>query len=364
MTIAIITDTHTGARSSSSIFRSYMQFWYDTEFFSKLKTQGVKTILHLGDFFDNRNSISVLDIDFVVNWFAPQIIDGGFEFIVILGNHDVAFKNTNKIHSLAVLKAAAPNNVTIIEECTSKDIDGQLYALVPWINSENYDNTMDFLATHPDKDSTIVAGHFEIAGAKHYASSAPAEHGLNAELFKEFQEVWSGHFHHKSKLSNVRYMGSAFHLNWQDYGDARGHHLFDAATQTLTFVENTTCLFTMVTFEADVFKVMTDAEYLDLFEGMFVRLVVNSEYNRVDLMDTVSKINRAKPHDLQVVNTYALTEDSTAESAEDVEARTSKTTQQYIEDYITDNPQYSDKAVRELMSKLFVEASTILLKGE
>jgi hypothetical protein len=159
-------------------------------------------------------------------------------------------------------------------------------------------------------------------------------------------------------------MGSAFHLNWQDYGDARGHHLFDAKTQTLTFVENTTCLFTMVTFEADVFKAMTDTEYLDLFEGMFVRLVVSSEYNRVDLMDTVSKINRAKPHDLQVVNTYALTEDSTSDSAEDVEARTSKTTQQYIEDYITDNPQYSDKAVRELMSKLFVEASTILLKGE
>lgn len=364
MTIAIITDTHQGARSSSSIFRSYMQFWYDTEFFSKLKADSIKTILHLGDFFDNRNAISVHDIDFVVGWFAQQIIDGDFEFIIVLGNHDVAFKNTNKIHSLAVLKAAAPNNVTVIEECTSKDIEGQLYALVPWINSENYDDTMNFLANQQFKEVTIVAGHFEIAGAKHYASSSPAEHGLNAELFKEFQEVWSGHFHHKSKLSNVRYMGSAFHLNWQDYGDARGHHLFDAATQTLTFVENTTCLFRMVTFEADVFKAMTDAEYLELFEGMFVRLVVSSEYNRVDLMDTVSKINRAKPHDLQVVNTYALTEDTTSDSAEDVEARTSKTTQQYIDDYMTDNPQYSDKAVRELMTKLFDEASTILLKGE
>lgn len=364
MTIAIITDTHVGARSSSSIFREYMKFWYDTEFFSKLYEQGVTDILHLGDFFDNRNSLSVLDIDFVVNWYAKQLIKYDMTLTVVLGNHDVAFKNTNRIHSLTVLKAAAPANVTIIDECTHKVIDGQEYALIPWINSENYDDTMDFLGTHPAKDSTIVAGHFEIQGAKHYASSAPAEHGLNAELFKEFGEVWSGHFHHKSKLSNVRYIGAAFHLNWQDYGDARGYHLFDAATQTLTFVENETCLFRMVTFEADVFKAMDDAEYIDLFEGMFVRLVVNSEYNRVDLMDTVSKINRAKPHDLQVVNTYALTQDADTSTAEDIEERTSKTTKQYIDDYITNNPQYNTPEVKALMTLLYTEATAIQLQGE
>lgn len=364
MTVAIITDTHSGARSSSSIFRSYMKYWYEKEFFPNLKAQGITTILHLGDFFDNRNSISVLDIDFVINDFAKQLVDGDFQFIVILGNHDVAFKNTNKFHSLAVLKAAAPNNVTVIEQCTTMDIDGQTYALVPWINGENYDDTMDFLDTHPDKADTIVAGHFEFAGFKHYATSAPAEHGMSTEPFKDFAEVWSGHYHHKSKSGNIRYMGSAFHLNWQDYDDARGYHLFEARTQTLTFVENETCLFRMVTFEADVFKAMTDAEYLELFEGMFVRLVVVAEYNRVDLMDAVSKINRAKPHDLQVVNTYALTENNSVDSDEDIEARTSKTTQQYIEDYITDNPQYNTQQVKDLMTELFTEASTILLKGE
>lgn len=364
MTIAALTDTHTGARSSSSIFRSYMKYWYDTDFFPKLKEQGITTILHLGDFFDNRNSISVLDIDFVVNDFAKQLVDGGFQFIVILGNHDVAFKNTNKIHSLTVLKAAAPNNVQVIDECTTQAIDGQIYALVPWINSENYDATMQFLANHEDKDKTVVAGHFEIAGAKMYANSSHCDHGLDAELFKDFQEVWSGHFHHKSKMSNVRYIGSAFHLNWQDYDDPRGYHLFDASTQTLTFVENATCLFRMVTFEADVFKALTDAEYLELFEGMFVRLVVQDEYNRVDLMDAVSKINRAKPHDLQVVNTYALTEDTASDSAEDLADRTSKTTQQYIEDYITNNPQYNTQQIRDLMSRLYTEATNILLKGE
>lgn len=363
MTIAVITDTHQGARGSSSIFREYMKHWYDTEFFPGCKAAGVKTVLHLGDFFDNRNSLTLHDVDFVINWYAARLVADDLQLIVILGNHDVAFKNTNRVHSLAVLKAAAPNNVTVIEECTHKTIEGQEFLLIPWINSENYDDTMDVLSTCQDKENMIVAGHFEIQGAKHYANSKPADHGLDAALFGEFAEVWSGHFHHKSKLSNVRYLGSAFHLNWQDYGDARGYHLFDSTMQQLTFVENDQCMFLQVGFDEETFKTMTDEEFTDLFEGMFVRLVVDSEYQRVALMDAISKINRAQPHDLQVVNTYALVND-VDETPEDVEARTSKTTQQYIQDYLEENAQYNDADVKALITRLYGEATVILLKGE
>lgn len=358
MTIAIITDTHCGARGSSSIFRAYMQYWYETEFFTGLKEKGVKTILHLGDFFDNRNSISVMDIDWVVNWFAPQLVAGGHEFIVILGNHDVAFKNTNKVHSLSVLKAAAPNNVTVIEEPTYKIIDGQQYALVPWINASNYDGTMTFLAELDDREHVIVAGHFEFEGFKHYANSAPADHGLATDAFKDFEEVWSGHYHHKSKIGNVRYMGSAFHLNWQDYGDARGFHLFNPGD--LQFVENELCMFTQVGFDEATFKSMSDDEYKQMFEGRFVRLVIDREYTKVALMDTISKINRSKPHDLQILNTYALTEDAKDTNVEELEERTSKSTLQYIEDYTANE----SPEVKALMVELYNEAHTLMIKGE
>jgi DNA repair exonuclease SbcCD nuclease subunit len=358
--LAIITDTHVGARSSSSIFRDYMKFWYDTVFFPKLMEQDCKTILHLGDFFDNRTTISVQDIDFVVNWFAKRLVDDGIQFYVTLGNHDVAFKNTNRIHSLSILKAAAPNNVTVIEEANEYLFDGNRYLLVPWINAENYQDTMSKISNTPDKGDVIVAGHFELSGFLHYKNSIPATHGLDASLFKDFKELWSGHFHHKSKIGNARYMGSAFHLNWQDYNDDRGFHFYDGTL--LEFVPNEHCLFTHVTFEEDVFSKMSDKEYSDLFEGMFVRLTVTGDYSKVALMDTITKINRSKPHDLQVINDSLVNGES--ETEEQVESKTAKSTADYITSYIEERQDLNTTEIKTLVQDLYESAMKNMAKGE
>lgn len=359
MKIAIITDTHAGARSSSSIFREYMKYWYENEFFPKLKENGVTTILHLGDFFDNRNAISLSDIDFIVNWFAQKIIEGDYKFFITLGNHDVAFKNTNKIHSLSILAAAAPKNVIVIEEPMMLDN----FALVPWINSSNYDSTMLFLSDIEDKANTIVAGHFEFAGFKHYKTSPPADHGMDTLAFKDFDQVWSGHYHHKSKIANVMYMGSAFHLNWQDYGDERGFHLYDTKSKNLEYVENKTCLFLRVSFEPEVFDGLDVSGYNDLFEGMFVQLVVDGEYDKVALMDTVSKINRCKPHNLQIINNSVATLTDEG-STDEVVDNTTKTTKEYIVDYISARNEYSDAKISDIIKRIHDEAHEILVKGE
>lgn len=359
--LAIITDTHVGARSSSSIFRTYMKDWYANEFFPKLEERGVETILHLGDFFDNRNSITLADIDFVINWFAPMLIKHDVKMIVVLGNHDVAYKNTNKVHSLSMLKAAAPDNVEVIEDVTTWRCDNQDFVLVPWINASNYDTTLQALSAVANKADVIVAGHFEFAGFKHYANSSPADHGMDASLFKDFKEVWSGHYHHPSKLTNVRYMGSAFHLNWQDYNDNRGFWLFD---DSLEYVENDTCLFIRAAFDADIFKAMQDYEYVDAFEGMFVQLVVDGDYDKVALMDVVAKINRAKPHDLQIINNQVLKEGNSQAADADLEVRTSKTTEEYISSYIEDRDDFNVVGVRDKMAEVYKKAQDIMVKGE
>lgn len=361
MTIATLTDTHAGARSSSSIFREYMKFWYDTEFFPHLKANNIKTVFHLGDFFDNRNHISLSDIDFIINWFAKRLIEDDVKMHIILGNHDVAFKNSNAIHSLSILQAAAPKHVFVVDRPAMLHYEGAHFAMIPWINSSNYDETFEFLNGLEGKDQIIVAGHFEFAGAKHYKNSAPADHGMDMALFKEFKEVWSGHFHHKSKIGNVRYMGSAFHLNWQDYGDERGFHTYES--DTLTFVENDTCMFIQITFKKDVFKAMKDAEYSDLFEGMFVRMIVDGEYDKVALMDTISKINRAKPHDLQVINN-AMLNVKTEDNAVETESKTSLTTDQYITNYIGERDDYNHSSIIEKMNGLYKRAQEKMTNGE
>lgn len=359
MSVAFITDTHIGARSSSSIFREYMKYWYDQHFFPELKAQCIKHVIHGGDFFDNRNSVSLQDIDFVVNWFANRLIQDDIHMTVVLGNHDVAFKNTNRVHSLSMLQAAAPDNVRVIEEPELIEIDGQWYALVPWINSSNYDATIEFLNGLISKQSIIVVGHFEIAGAKMYSNSPLCEHGLDAKLFEQFKEVWSGHFHHKSELSNIKYLGSAFHLNWQDHGDARGYHIYDAQKDELTFIENEYSLFVQVAFDSEVFKQMSDEEFKESFESRFVRIVVDCEYDNVALLDTITKINRCKPYDLQVIN-HQIVSDTKNDDGEVVEEKTAKSTIEYIQSYVENE----GDAVKDMITTIYNDAHDKLLKGE
>lgn len=275
MKLAVITDTHVGARSGSTIFREYFRWWYEEHFFKPLQAKGVRHILHLGDFFDNRNAVTLQDIDFVCKWFAGRLEHYGMDFTITLGNHDVAYKNTNKVHSLSMLAAAAPDLVTVIEEPTHMIYGGQSFLLVPWINSSNGETVMKELQRCLFPEQLIVAGHFEIQGAKHYAKSAPAEHGLEPDIFSKFKQVWSGHFHHRSTIGNILYMGSAFHLNWQDHNDPRGYHIFDTKTGDLEFIENEHSLFVEIAYDREVMKALTDAEALEMFEGRFIRMIVD-----------------------------------------------------------------------------------------
>ena len=63
MKVAIITDQHFGMRKGSQIFHDYMKKFYDDVFFSFLDKNNIKTIIDLGDTFDNRKSIDFWSLD-------------------------------------------------------------------------------------------------------------------------------------------------------------------------------------------------------------------------------------------------------------------------------------------------------------
>jgi len=54
MKIALITDTHFGARSDSIPFDTFFEKFYTEKFFPELEERQIKTIIHLGDIFDRR----------------------------------------------------------------------------------------------------------------------------------------------------------------------------------------------------------------------------------------------------------------------------------------------------------------------
>ena len=58
MKIALITDTHFGARGDSILFYDYMMEFYNNVFFPYLKDNNIENVIHLGDVVDRRKFIN------------------------------------------------------------------------------------------------------------------------------------------------------------------------------------------------------------------------------------------------------------------------------------------------------------------
>ena len=66
-------------------------------------------------------------------------------WILILGNHDLYYKNTSEVNSCeALLKY---DNITIYADTITKDYDGCLITLLPWIHKTNIEDTLDIVSS-------------------------------------------------------------------------------------------------------------------------------------------------------------------------------------------------------------------------
>ena len=63
MKVAIITDTHYGARKGSKYLHDYFELFYQNVFFPALKEHGVEAVIHMGDAFDSRKSIDYQSLE-------------------------------------------------------------------------------------------------------------------------------------------------------------------------------------------------------------------------------------------------------------------------------------------------------------
>ena len=103
MKIAIIGDTHAGARGDKRPFQNSMRRFFTDEFFPKLREEGITNIIHTGDLFDRRKYINFNTLQLTKDCFLDVMKKEGISFRIIYGNHDVAYKNTNTLNSLDLL---------------------------------------------------------------------------------------------------------------------------------------------------------------------------------------------------------------------------------------------------------------------
>ena len=101
----------------------------------------------------------------------------------------------------------SPDSWNSVLNKTTITLDGVNIDLIPWINSENYDETIEFIK---NSKSQVLFGHLEIDGFAMYKGYV-AGSGLSRKIFNRYEVVCSGHYHHPY-LNHTDHLAS-HHLN-------------------------------------------------------------------------------------------------------------------------------------------------------
>ena len=264
MKIAIITDTHYGARKGSKHLHDYFEKFYNDIFFPSLEEHGIETVIHMGDIFDSRKSIDLQSLE----WSKRVVFEPLKKYKVhaIVGNHDCYYKNTNFVNSPELLLKNY-SNIKLYSKATEIKVGKRKILMLPWINSENYDDSLKILKKTTSK---VVMGLLEVNGFR-ATRGHMMETGMDVSVFDRFERVFSGHFHTRSNDGKVYYLGNPYEMFWNDVNDPRGFTIFDTETLTHTPINNPYKLFYNVYYEDTPHQTFDATEYCNKIVKVIVR---------------------------------------------------------------------------------------------
>jgi DNA repair exonuclease SbcCD nuclease subunit len=297
MKIAILGDVHLGVRGDSIAFHEYFKKFYLETFFPYLIENNIKYVFQLGDLFDRRKYISFQTLALSRQYFFDQFIKHDIECHVLLGNHDVFFKNTLEINSPDLLLKEYNSHIKIYNKvCEWNGID-----IMPWICKENEIEIAKYIK---NTRNDICFGHFELAGFEMDRGNICHE-GMDPTVLQKYDFVLSGHFHHKSSKGNIIYTGTPCEHTWADYNDDRGFHILDTETRELEFIKNPYSMFYKINYNDDkmFYNDIIEADYSHL-AGKYVKLVIEKR-NNTFLFDTlIDALTKVAPLEVSVVEDF------------------------------------------------------------
>ena len=349
MKLCILGDTHFGARGDSLDFHNYFRKFYDEVFFPYLIENNIKVVFQMGDLFDRRKFINFNSLYLSRKYFFDKCERLGITLHTLIGNHDVAYKNTLEVNSPSLLLNEY-HNIEIYEEFTTVDFEGIQVDVVPWICDDNVDNVFEKMK---ESKAQICFGHFEIAGFEMDRGNV-CDVGLDKKLLAKYDIVLTGHFHHKSTDGNITYVGTPYEMTWADWNDPKGFHIFDTETRELEFVQNTFSMFHKVTYD-DGKSTFEDWKQYDFnkLKECYVKVVVLNKQNPYLFDHVVDNLYKASVADLSIVEDFSdvLVDDDQEiiDQAEDTMTILSK----YIDNLSLD---VEPEKLKTLMRELYVEA--------
>jgi DNA repair exonuclease SbcCD nuclease subunit len=347
--IAILGDTHFGCRGDSLEFHKYFRKFYDEVFFPYMVENNITTVIQLGDLFDRRKYINFNTLYLSRKYFFDKLKKNNITMITLLGNHDVAYKNTLDVNSSGLLLNEY-DNIRVVDTFVTENFDGIAIDIVPWICEENETEIFDSMKV---SGADICLGHFEIDG---FAMDRGNIHhgGLDRKSLSKYDIVLTGHFHHKSTADNITYVGTPYEMTWSDHNDPRGFHIFDTKTRELTFIQNPHRMFHKIYYddtETD-FDHWKNFDYF-FFKESFVKIVVINKQNPFMFDTVVDGLYKVGVSDISIVEDF--TDTSITEDAELIDQAEDTMT---IINKVVDSMELNvnNDRLKVLLKELYVEA--------
>ena len=340
MKVAIITDTHYGARKGSKLFHDYFEKFYTDVFFPNLEKEGIDTVIHMGDAFDSRKSIDYQSLE----WAKRVVFDPlkNYKVHMIVGNHDCYYKNTNHVNSPQLLLQSY-SNVKTYNSPTQIEVGNLNILLIPWINQENYESTIKSIKSTSCK---CAMGHLELNGFTAHKGHV-MEDGMESELFEKFERVFSGHYHTRSNNGKIFYLGNPYEIYWNDVHDERGFTIFDTETLEHYPINNPYKMFDIIYYEDTPHQTFNSSQYKD----KIVKLIVRKKSDPKKFEKFLDKIYESNVAELKIIENFQIIE------SEDFEEFESEDTLSILNRYIQESEIQLDKSsIKSIIKEIYQEA--------
>ena len=343
MKVAIITDTHYGARKGSKYLHDYFELFYKNVFFPALEEHGIDTVIHMGDAFDSRKSIDYQSFE----WAKRVVFEPlkKYKVHMIIGNHDCYYKNTNDTNSPQLLLQSY-SNIKTYQEVTEVKIDNLNVLFIPWINAENFENTVNAIKV---SNSNCAMGHLELNGFRAHRGHT-MEEGMDSTLFEKFDRTFSGHYHTRSDNGRIFYLGNPYEMFWNDVNDTRGFTIFDTETLEHFYINNPYKLFSNIYYEDTPYQTFDFSEY----ESKIVKVIVRKKTKVKSFEKFIDKLYSVGVQDLKIVENFDIQE------SEDFEITEEESTMSILNRYIEESEFELDKnIIKGIFQNLYKQACEV-----
>lgn len=293
----MITDTHLGLYKSSETYHNVVKNLFK-EVVDNCIRENIDTIIHLGDWFDERKYINTLTLNASSD--IEDMLDK-IKLVIVAGNHDTYYKNQIIPTSLKVFKHC--KNITVLDyPCMLGD-----FIILPW--------KMD-LPEYLEKGGKWLLGHFEVNDISLSAKYTTKKFEREISDFKKFEKVFSGHFHTPITKDNITYLGAPFQQDFGDSGGTRGYYIFEDGN--LEFISFTNYpKFVIIDTETKINS--------EMIKGNIIKLKFLKDYGMTENTKIIENIQSFEP--LEFYSDFAgisVTQDIMIEDAETTEVKDNK----------------------------------------